>query len=156
MKYNPFEDQKPVKVIRCPLITAGGVLLLLLSLFMMSCISLFALKAETARVFLCLFFGIPGTLGLMLAWSILSVKVKVYEEGFVETGFSEHCEYYKDCIGKVPVYSGNIVNSRYLHHYVIKKTDGSEFVLPQWQIKPALTERLGLDDLRVVKVIDHS
>lgn len=153
--YDHFKAQMPSAVIRNPLFMVSGALLMFVSLFMLAGIFLFGLRADQGRVFICLFFGIPGLLGLILSILILSIKTEIYEEGFVDfpgddNFFSKGSYIYADITAKAPVFARTLGGREYLHHYKLFLKDGKSVYISQWQMKPELLDRLRLNELPTV------
>ena len=145
-----FEHETPVAVIRDPLMIAAGVATAVLAAAEFICIPLVALKMDTGRVFFCIFFAVFGALIGAVSAVTLLVRTKVYSSGFDQRSPESTCTLFSECVSKTPVLYDDILHGRKrLHHIVVYRADGTAVELADWELKPALTERLGLDKLPV-------
>lgn len=151
-----FKGEKIVAVIRSPAILIAGVLMAVISAAEFLGIPLVALRLETGKIGFSIFFGVFGLLCLVVSVVALSTRVKVYEAGFTEEGpFDRTSVLYKDCVSKSPVIAYAMTKGRKeIHHIIIDLSDGTSFDLAQWEMKPVLTERIGLDELPIKEIID--
>ena len=150
-----FKGEKPVAIIRSPAIFIASILMAAISIVEFMCIPLVALRLETGKIGLSIFFAIFGLLCLIISAVGLATRVKIYESGFTEGPFDRTSVLYKDCVSKSPVIAYAMTKGRKeIHHIKIDLSDGTSFDLAQWEMKPVLTERIGLDELPIKEIID--
>ena len=145
-----FECEKPGAVIRDPIMVTAGVILPVFAAAEFICIPLTALKMDTGRIFFCIFFAVFGAMMACISILLFLVRTEVYPSGFAQRGLERTCTLFSECVSKTPViYDDLLRGGKRLHHIIIHRSDGTNVELAQWELKPALTERLELEKLPV-------